>query len=324
MKIVQLPEDMNRNILLVGVGRMGQEYARVLQDMKIPFVPVGRGMETSQIFKEKTGVSPVTGGVEKYLDNNGKDLDTAIIAVNVPDLYYQCRNLLKRGFKQILVEKPAALTIDEINALREIAFNEGAIVYVAYNRRFLSSVAEAVKILSDDGGVLSFHFEFTEWSDRVEVFDAEPAEKEKWFLSNSSHVADLAFFIGGRPVEMKSLTSGSLKWHRSASVFSGSGITDKGSLFSYSANWDAPGRWGIELMSRNFRTILRPLEQLHIQKRGTITTERVSIDDALDQKFKPGLYNMVDSFLNGINSGLCTVEEHADIFRYYCQMANYR
>ena len=324
MIIAQLPEYMNRNILLVGVGRMGQEYARVLQDIKIPFVPVGRGMETSQTFKEKTGISPVTGGVEKYLDNNGKGLDTAIIAVNVPDLYYQCRNLLERGFKQILVEKPAALTIDEINALRDIALKEGAKVYVAYNRRFLSSVAEAVKILSDDGGVLSFHFEFTEWSDRVEVFDAEPAEKEKWFLSNSSHVADLAFFIGGKPVEMKSSTSGSLKWHRSASVFSGSGITDKGSLFSYSANWDAPGRWGIELMSRNFRTILRPLEQLYIQKRGTLTTERVSTDDTIDQKFKPGLYNMTDSFLSGKHSGLCTIDEQADIFRYYCQIANYK
>ena len=83
---------MKRHILLVGVGRMGQEYARVLQDMKIPFIPVGRGMETAQIFKDKTGISPVTGGVEKYLDKNGRDLDTAIIAVNVPDLYYQCRN----------------------------------------------------------------------------------------------------------------------------------------------------------------------------------------------------------------------------------------
>lgn len=324
MIIVQLPENMNRKILLVGVGRMGQEYTRVLQDMKIPFVPVGRGIETAHIFKEKTGVSPVTGGVEKYLDNNGKGLDTAIIAVNVPDLYYQCRNLLERGFKQILVEKPAALTVDEINTLRDMAFKEGAKVYVAYNRRFLLSVAEARKILSDDGGVLSFHFEFTEWSDRVEVFDAEPAEKEKWFLSNSSHVADLAFFIGGRPVEMKSSTSGSLKWHRSASMFCGSGITDKGSLFSYSANWDAPGRWGIELLSRNFRTILRPLEQLQIQKRGTITTERVPIDDTLDQKFKPGLYSMVDCFLNGGNIGMCSIEEQADIFRYYCQIANYR
>lgn len=315
---------MNKKILLVGVGRMGLEYARVLQDMKIPFIPVGRGEETARIFKDKTGVSPVTGGVEKYLDKSGKDLDTAIIAVNVPDLYYQCRNLLLRGFKQILVEKPAALTAQEINALRETAYNECAKVYVAYNRRFLSSVAEAMKILSDDGGVMSFHFEFTEWSDKVEVFDAEPGEKERWFLSNSSHVADLAFFIGGRPVEMKSLTSGLLKWHRSASVFTGSGITDTGALFSYSANWNAPGRWGIELMSRNFRTILRPFEQLHIQKRGTITTERVPIDDTLDQKFKPGLYSMADSFLNDRNSGLCTIDEQADIFGYYCQIANYK
>jgi len=244
--------------------------------------------------------------------------------VNVPDLYHQCRLLLTKGFKRILVEKPGALTIEEIEDLLKISAEKGARVYVAYNRRYLSSVREAIRILSEDGGVLSFQFEFTEWSDKVEVFDAERAEKDRWFLSNSSHVADLAFFIGGKPVEIRSFTAGSLNWHESASAFSGSGLTDKGSLYSYSANWDAPGRWGIELMSRNFRIILRPLEQLQIQKRGSVSIERVNVDDTLDLKYKPGLYLMVEDFLREENDGLCSIEDQVYAFRYYCQIANYR
>jgi hypothetical protein len=125
-------------------------------------------------------------------------------------------------------------------------------------------------------------------------------------------------------VEIKTFTSGSLKWHPSASAFSGSGITDIGSVFSYSANWDAPGRWGIELLSCNFRIILRPLEQLYIQKRGTLSVDRVIVDDTIDQKYKPGLYRMVENFLNDEKSGLCTLEEQAEAFRVYFQIANYR
>jgi hypothetical protein len=123
---------------------------------------------------------------------------------------------------------------------------------------------------------------------------------------------------------MKSYTSGSLNWHNSASVFSGTGKTDTGSLFSYSANWNAPGRWGVELMSENFRIILRPLEQLQIQKKGTITIEQVPIENSLDVKFKPGLYRMVESFIGTEHPRLCRLEEQAAIFRYYCQAANYK
>jgi predicted dehydrogenase len=178
---------MENSILLIGVGRMGLEYARILKDTGIQFIPIGRGLESAQNFMEKTGVHVKTGGIENYLDNTSDKPETAIITVNVPDLYFHCRNILLKGFKRILLEKPGALTIEEVDDLRKIALEKKADVFVAYNRRYLESVREARKIISNDGGVLSFQFEFTEWSDRVEVFEADPREKEFWFLSNSSH-----------------------------------------------------------------------------------------------------------------------------------------
>ena len=196
-------------------------------------------------------------------------------------------------------------------------------MYIAYNRRFHASVAEGRRLLEADGGVTSFRFEFTEWSDKIEPFEADPEEKQRWFLSNSSHVADLAFYLGGEPETVDCLTAGSLSWHDSSSLFSGAGRTPGGALFSYSANWDAPGRWGVEVMSRNLRIILQPLEQLYIQKRGSVAIEKVEIDDSADKNFKPGLLRMVESFLRGDTSSLCSISGQASIFPVYCRIAGY-
>lgn len=302
---------------------MGREYLRVLNNMHLDTVVVGRSKESAEAFKKETGIIPVTGGIENYLQQVSSLPDYAIIAVNVTGLYEVCSLLIKEGIRNILLEKPGALWLHEINDLKDEAVKRGVNVYIAYNRRFYASVAKAMEILGKDGGVISFSFEFTEWSDRVEAFNAATEEKERWFLSNSSHVADLAFYMGGKPARINCYTSGSLQWHKSASIFCGSGISETGALFTYSANWNSPGRWGIELLSGNYRVILRPLEQLQIQKKGSLNAEPVILEDMQDKEFKPGLFRMVDAFMAVEKRGLCTVEEQAVMISHYCKIGNY-
>lgn len=311
-------------ILLLGTGRMALEYAKVLKALNQPFLAVGRGEESARQFTEATGIAVVTGGLASFISGGGSLPSSAIVAVNVTSLYDSCSQLLTGGVRRILLEKPGALTVNEITDLARMAVQKGASVYIAYNRRFHASVTEARKILEADGGVTSLRFEFTEWSDRIAPFEADREEKENWFLSNSSHVADLAFFLGGIPEAMECFTGGSLGWHPNSSSFCGAGRTSKDILFSYSANWDAPGRWGVEAMSRNFRIILQPLEQLLIQKRGSVAVEKVEIDDSADREFKPGLLRMVGDFTGGVEGTLCTLSEQAEVFRSYCRMAGYK
>ena len=70
-------------------------------------------------------------------------------------------------------------------------------IFVAYNRRFYNSSIEAIKIINNDGGVLSFNFDFTEIVKKVEKLKLPKKVKENWFLCNSTHVVDLAFFLCG-------------------------------------------------------------------------------------------------------------------------------
>ena len=78
-------------------------------------------------------------------------------------------------------------------------------------------------------------------------------------------MVDLAFNLGGIPKELSSFTAGSLDWHPSAAVFSGAGISENGAPFNYRANWESAGRWGVEVLTKEHKLILRPMEKLQIQ-----------------------------------------------------------
>lgn len=300
-----------KSVLLVGAGIMAQDYAKVLNSQNIPFTVIGRGFSSAAVFKENTGVDVVEGGLTNYLKCNPSLPDAAIIAVGVEQLAVTTMMLLEIGVKRILVEKPAGINIEEIARIDNFAKKQNADVYVAYNRRFYAATFKAREIIAADGGVTSFNFEFTEWSHVIEPLKAEPVVKQHWFLANSTHVVDLAFFLGGEPSEVSSYTAGSLSWHPSAAIFAGAGKTENGALFSYQANWAAPGRWGVEILTHRHRLIFRPMEQLHIQEIGSVAITKVEIDDELDLKFKPGLYKQVDSFLSNLQpDGLLRIEDH--------------
>ena len=146
---------------------------------------------------------------------------------------------------------------------------------------------------------------------------ADPEEKKRWILHNSSHVIDLAFYLGGEPQEMYSFSKGGFEWHPNGTIFTGAGVSKNGALFSYHSNWDAPGRWGVEILTRNHRLIFRPLEKLQIQKLKSVIIEEVKLDDELDIKFKPGLYRQLIAFLEGDKSNFITIHQHAARLKYF-------
>ena len=308
----------NLNVLLVGAGYMGKEYGKVLNDLKVLYSVICRSEDSALKFNEELGVLPITGGVENALKNMGEKPDAAIVAVNVEFLASTVISLLEYGIKEILVEKPAGLNRIEIEEVYETCKKMNANVYLGYNRRFYSSTEKALKIISEDGGVSSFNFEFTEWGFKIEKTHHAPEVKEEWLLANSTHVIDLAFFLGGFPKEMSSFNAGKLDWHSRASKYAGAGITEDGALFSYQANWDAPGRWAVEVLTKDHRLYFKPMEELKIQKKGAVEVVDVEIDNHLDLDFKPGLYKQVEAFLSEENDDrLLTIEgqlKHLDFY----------
>ncbi|KJS66620.1 MAG: myo-inositol 2-dehydrogenase [Peptococcaceae bacterium BICA1-7] len=310
---------MDNQLLLVGSGPMAIEYAKVLNALKVSYTVIGRGDESSLKFRQETGVSVIKGGIEKWLEKEREREypQKAIVCVGEEALGRVTRLLIKKGVRSILVEKPGGLTSEDIRLVAEETDKEGAKVYVGYNRRFYASTAKALEIIEEDGGVLSFSFEFTEWSHVISGLKKAEGVLEEWFLANSTHVIDLAFFLGGMPKEIACFTTGGLEWHPSASIFTGAGISEKGALFSYQANWESPGRWGVEVLTKKHRLIFRPLEKLQVQRIGSVGIEAVEIDEEIDTKYKAGLFKQVESFLGSEKRGLPSIYEQIKVLDFF-------
>ena len=303
---------------------MAVDYFKVLKSFDASITVIGRGEASSKKFYSKTEFKPIVGGFKNFLKSNPKKCDSLIIAVSIDNLANIALQAIDFGIKNILLEKPGSLELNKILSIKNKAKKHNVNVHIAYNRRFYASTLRAKEIIKNDRGVKSFNFEFTEWSNIVEKSNQNQIIKEKWFIANSSHVADLAFFLGGFPTSISSYTSGSLSWHKSASIFTGSGKTDSGALFSYQANWECPGRWSLEVLTKNNRLIFKPMEKLFIQKKGEISIiEDSNLNYEIDEKFKPGLYNQTKSFLKKEFKDMLSINDLPSVVSIYNKIANY-
>jgi len=310
-------------IWLIGAGPMAVDYFKVLAGLDDELTVIGRSQASAAKFTEATGKSVEVGGLDVFLEKGPEVPQSAIVSVGVEQLAPATISLLDYGVKKILVEKPGGISSKEIEEVAEYARKHNATVIVAYNRRYYASVCAARKMIEDDGGVTSFNFEITEWSHIIQNHDKDPRTMHSWFLGNTSHVVDTAFFLGGEPTEFKSFTSGSLSWHPASSSFSGAGVTNKRALFSYSGNWESPGRWSLDVMTSKRRYIFRPFEQLHVQEIGSVAIDKVEIDCSMEEDFKPGLFLQCKDFLDGFYDSMCSIEEQARMSKVYERMAGY-
>lgn len=310
-------------IWLVGAGPMAAAYAKILGCLKIEFTVIGRGRASADVFTLETGVEVTLGGLSSYLSSNPPAATKAIVCVNVEHLFANTISLLNYGIKDILVEKPGGIDMQNIQDLSSFAISNNANVRVGYNRRHFASVLKVKELIQRDGGLQSFNFEFTEWTHRIDDLAKDSQVLNNWFLANSSHLVDLAFHLGGKPSEMKSYVSDDFFWNKSPSLFCGAGKTEGGVMFSYHANWQSAGRWSLELLTGEGKYILCPLEELFFQRRGSLALEKISFDTRLDDKFKPGLYAQLGAFISDSDDTLLSLQDHVSMLSYYATIAGY-
>jgi predicted dehydrogenase len=311
-------------ILLIGAGPMAVDYAKVLQGLNVDFQVLCRTMKSADEFYKKTSISCLTGGIDILETEDVLRFSHVIVAVDVDSLYEVTSSLLSKGFMNILLEKPGAISSLHLASINEKADVIKASVLIGYNRRFYSSVERAKAIIHEDGGVQSFNFEITEWGHVISNIRTLSHEvKNNWFVANTTHIVDLAFYLCGRPRVLHTMTAGGVEWHNRASSFSGCGDTENDALFSYFGNWTGPGRLTLDIITKNYRIILCPIEKLQIQKVGEITSSFVECDDELDIKFKPGLFKQVEKFITNDTDQFCSISDQMNMIETYKRMAGY-
>lgn len=304
-------------VYIIGSGPMAVDYAKVLKAMNIEIKVIGRSEASCDKFKTETGVECVSGGFEKWFSSQTSALKNVIVAVSEENLGAVTEKLIQKNTARILVEKPGAATYEEIDRVLHAQKSSSSKVFVGYNRRFYASVQTAKKLIAEDGGVESFFFEFTEWGHVIREKVCPPLVKEEWLWHNSTHVMDLAFYLGGFPSKISAFKAGTLDWHSRGAKYSGAGTTEKGALFSYMANWAAPGRWVVEILTSKRRFIFKPLEKLQVQKLGSVAVEEYPIENQADLNFKPGLYSQIKAFIDGEDQALVTLQQQKQNMQWY-------
>lgn len=288
----------NLNIAIIGAGPIAREYVKVLLALgNVPFV-IGRGQKNVDKIKSHfPAVNVIAGGLEEWLKSN-KPPSYAIIATPIQYLATATKQLLEAGTRNILVEKPLTYSLEEAQSLADLVRSLSADVTIAFNRRSYVSVNEAVRLIQKDGGVSSFHFDFTEATFRINPENYDMNTNQYWGIANSSHVIDTAFFLGGKPKWMECRQYGNaVSWHHVGSIFTGIGETIDGVPFTYHANWGCPGKWNIEIMTPERKLLFSPMERLHQQVKGSFDVELAKLDYSVDTDYKPGFFQQVEAWL---------------------------
>lgn len=321
-----------QGILLLGTGEMAAEYVKVLfqhgmgaKDINV----VGRSRARAEEFAQKFGVLCHWGGTSVL--SGIPVCKIAIVAVGPLQLPETALALLERGCQYILLEKPGALYESQLKEVQAAATQQDARIFIAFNRRFYPSVDAVRRMIDEDGGLLSCNFDFTEIEDLVlrekENKNLPEEVLHRWGIVNSIHVIDLFLHLAGIPSSWLHRQGGSLAWHPRSAVFCGSGITNKKVFFSYLSTWNGAGRWGVELTTPCRKLILRPLETLVVQHKGSFQLEAASLPRE-PAGLKAGFHGQVEALLGCSGGGagdprLCPIEEAISHFEVAAKIFGY-
>ena len=269
-----------KSILIIGLGKMGQEHAKACKKMNINDITVIAPEEIVKKFCEKNNIKLINRKFEECLKDIRKK-DLVIIATPISKLLDVTKLAIKCGQENILVEKPGSVNYKKLFDFQKKIQKQN--VRIGYNRLCYPSFHKLLQCIKNDGGVSSCRFTFTEIIDRINFDSDLPEIYNKWGISNSLHVISMAMELIGMPKKIVVNQSGKLHWHKSGSIFVGCGISEKNIPFTYNADWQGGGRWGIEISTKKNLYQLVPLEKLYCCPKGKFDWREIPLNTSYSE-----------------------------------------
>jgi len=268
----------NKSVLIIGGSDLVNQYILALTKLKVKDITViaKTGKKINEVSK-KIGTKVLTGGFEENLGKMDK-MDLVVVAPDIPLMISAANLAIENGQTNILIEKPGSLYLEEVLSLQEKIGTQ--IVRVAYNRLVYPNLHKLKELVEEEGGITSCRFTFTERITMIDFKKYKPEVFNRWGISNSLHVISMAMELIGMPREIFPHQYGSLDWHKSGSIFVGTGVSEKNIPFSYHADWGSGGRWGVEVNTRENSYQLIPLEEIYGCKKDTGTWNKIPFDSA--------------------------------------------
>jgi predicted dehydrogenase len=139
---------MALRVALIGCGLIGQKRLKLLPPGSVTVVCDTHFDRAKTLVAQSPGCL-ATDSFEQAV--RSPNVDVVMIATSNSALAPIAREAVKNG-KHVLVEKPAGVSVAELNALALASENSGALVRVGYNHRYHPACLKALEIFR--GGVL--------------------------------------------------------------------------------------------------------------------------------------------------------------------------
>jgi len=133
------------NIGIIGCGLVGQKRSTQLAGANLVAI-YDIDTKRAQDLSKATGAK-VFGSWQEIIDSKG--IDIVIVATTHEWLYPITKAAILAG-KHVLVEKPAARTIEEIEELQKLAKEHKVLVRVGFNHRYHPALQQARQMVDDD------------------------------------------------------------------------------------------------------------------------------------------------------------------------------
>jgi len=271
-------------VVILGAGGMAREHARAFADL--PGVSVvglwNRTRARAEALAAECGIPLVCDSISELHDRTAADL--AVMAVSETAANPIARACFAHPWG-VFMEKPPGLNVPDCRAIEEAAAAQGRRVWVALNRRFLSSTRTAADQLAMASGARFIHVQDQQDLTSLGQYNYPSVILENWMYANSIHLVDyFAIFARGSLTRLTVLQP----WTPTRpGVVAAYLEFDSGDTGLYTALWDGPGPWMVTVSTSTKRWELRPLEQAQFQNRGERKLQVVEISEA-DRRFKPG------------------------------------
>ena len=287
-----------KKLALVGYGKFAPKHLEVFRALGADVVAACNRSEAGR--KKATEEGKIAKTYASIPEMIAKEQPDGILCTaSVDGIFPAAKEIIASGLPALL-EKPPGTSLAELEELCGLARKHGTPVMVAFNRRHYSVVKKAIE---DMGGVDKVTGVFIDWTEDPQHLLATGHTRhqvERMIFGNSIHGIDLLTHFAGpisKPqVVARDLGGESFRW-----VMALQGVSDRGAIASFCSTWDSPGRWRVEVTSKDRRYLFAPLETCKVTQRGT-KEERVLEPDPIDASFKAGLHAQARQFLEMIDT----------------------
>lgn len=313
-----IEQNQEARLIIIGAGKMGFYHGEAALDL--PFCEVvGVNSRTEKSAKEMArklgGVLHSTDLADLVSQTQANCCVIAVSHAHTATILDQCLDL---GL-HCLVEKPVDLDDTIVNELSAKAKKKSLKVMVAVNRRFYSTVQEALFHMNYYGGAGAIHLSAPDHPEYYRLrATLSPHVYDNWAIMNTIHAFDLLSLFGGGRIDVVSVQQS--ENHGIEPGFNTQALLKgrDGTLinFTHTQGGGTIRDARLQISGSNYELNLAPLERLNVAITLPGTQSKESNESS---SFKEGIREQLSFFTDCVVNDLdivlpaCTLEEHARV-----------